>query len=111
MSITTTKNTQKKSSPERILKGLPQKEMRWVLYTAPDSTNFYTTSNKDRSMYFLYQETPSGFLLLKKAPTPVEFDEVIENWKIKQGFDDNEHREAAVGIQKPKRTKRRKQYD
>lgn len=81
MSTKVTKRTPKTSSPEKILKSLPAKEICWVRQTAQNSTNFYTTSKQDRSMYFLYQETPDGFLLVQKATTPVNFSEWISNWE------------------------------
>lgn len=77
MSSGTTKSTAKKSSAPKLLKTWPAKEICWVHHVTIDSTNFYTTSNQDRTMYFLYQETPDGLLLLHKAKTPTTFNEIV----------------------------------
>lgn len=58
----------------KTLKELPKKEIRWVHAIGFDGESYHITSAADRSQYFLYKETPKGYVRLAKDKTPVSFD-------------------------------------
>lgn len=65
------------ASMPKKLKTVPAKDIRWVSYIDNGRCEWLVTSKPDRSVYFLYRCTPEGYELMKKAPTPADFDSVV----------------------------------
>ena len=65
----------------KLLKAIPKNEFLWVTETRSDGEVFYTTSDRIRSKYNLYQKVSEGVKLLASALTPVGFSEIIDSFK------------------------------
>ena len=64
----------------KLLKAIPKNELLWVTETRSDGEVFYTTSDRIRTKYNLYQKVSEGVKLLTSAPTPVGFSEIIADF-------------------------------
>ena len=78
MSTRDTKNSAQKLKEEKILVKLPAKEIAWVKSTSQTGKIFYTTSNPERTQYYLYEKVENGFLRIAKDATPVNFNQMVE---------------------------------
>ena len=78
MSTRDTKNSAQKLKEEKILVKLPAKEISWVKSTSQTGKIFYTTSNPERTQYYLYEKVENGFLRIAKAPSPMNFNQVVD---------------------------------
>lgn len=77
MSTRDTKNSAQKLKEEKILVKLPAKEISWVKSTSQTGKIFYTTSNPERTQYYLYEKVENGFQRIAKAATPVNFNQIV----------------------------------
>ena len=77
MSTRDTKNSAQKLKEEKILVKLPAKEISWVKSISQTGKIFYTTSNPERTQYYLYEKVENGFQRIAKAATPVNFNQIV----------------------------------
>ena len=78
MSTRATKGSEVKSKQEKILAKLPAKEISWVKSTSQTGKIFYTTSNPERTQYYLYEKVENGFLRIAKDSSPVNFNQIVD---------------------------------
>ena len=78
MSTRATKGSEVKSKQEKILAKLPAKEISWVKSTSQNGKIFYTTSNPERTQYYLYEKVENGFLRIAKDSSPVIFKQIVD---------------------------------
>lgn len=78
MSTPDIKNSRRPSKTEKILAKLPAKEISWVKSVSMSGEIFCTTSNPERTQYFLYKKTENGFKRIAKDATPVKFNSIID---------------------------------
>ena len=78
MSTRDTKNSAQKLKEEKILVKLPAKEISWVKSTSQTGKIFYTTSNPERTQYYLYEKVENGFRRIAKDATPVNFNQIVD---------------------------------
>ena len=90
MSTQDIKNSRQPSKTEKILAKLPAREISWVRSVSMSGEIFYTTSNPERTQYFLYKKIENGFQRIAKDATLVNFNSMID----------------PVEEQKPKKAKR-----
>ena len=69
-----------KKTEQRVVKDLPKNERHFVKKITENGYTFHITGKHDRSRYSLYLESEGGFLLIKHAPEPVDFNEVADSW-------------------------------
>lgn len=78
MSTQDIKNSRQPSKTEKILAKLPTREISWVRSVSMSGEIFYTTSNPERTQYFLYKKIENGFQRIAKDATPVNFNSMID---------------------------------
>ena len=78
MSTRDTKNSAQKLKEEKILAKLPAKEISWVKSTSQTGKIFYTTSNPERTQYYLYEKVENGFMRIAKDSSPVNFNQMVD---------------------------------
>ena len=78
MSTRDTKNSAQKLKEEKILVKLPAKEISWVKSTSQTGKILYTTSNPERTQYYLYEKVENGFLRIAKDSSPVNFNQIVD---------------------------------
>ena len=78
MSTRDTKNSAQKLKEEKILVKLPAKEISWVKSTSQNGKIFYTTSNPERTQYYLYEKVENGFRRIAKDATPVNVNKIVD---------------------------------
>ena len=78
MSTQDIKNSRQPSKTEKILAKLPAREISWVRSVSMSGEIFYTTSNPERTQYFLYKKMEDGFQRIAKDTTPVNFNSIID---------------------------------
>lgn len=79
MSTQDIKNSRQPSKTEKILAKLPAREISWVRSVSMSGEIFYTTSNPERTQYFLYKKIENGFQRIAKDATPVNFNSMIDS--------------------------------
>lgn len=62
-----------------ITNGISKTEKIWVTYQTDDGDTYYITSNRDRSMYFLYKRDEDKVVKLGKSKNPKSLEETIEH--------------------------------
>ena len=77
MSTQDIKNSRQPSKTEKILAKLPAREISWVRSVSMSGEIFYTTSNPERTQYFLYKKIENGFQRIAKDATPVNFNQIV----------------------------------
>ena len=78
MSTRATKGSEAKSKQEKILAKLPAKEISWVKSISQNGKIFCTTSNPERTQYYLYEKVENGFLRIAKDSSPVNFNQIVD---------------------------------
>ena len=78
MSVQGTEISKQPSKQEKIFAKLPTKEILWVKSTSQNGEIFYTTSNPERTQYYLYKKVENGFLRIAKDTTPANFNQLVD---------------------------------
>lgn len=77
MSTSDTSVLKMPSKQEKIFAKLPVREISWAKSTSQTGEIFYTTSNPERTQYYLYEKVEDGFKRIAKDITPAKFDALI----------------------------------
>lgn len=60
---------------DKTIPGIPKTETVWVHRTTAKGEEFYTTSNRDRSTYFVYKMVDRKAVKLGKNKSPTALEE------------------------------------
>lgn len=60
--------------PKKSESLLPDNQMLWVTVKTESNNKYYITSNKDRSLYYLYQDKNDTIVQIAKSVSPLAFE-------------------------------------
>lgn len=68
------------SNKEKVIKSIPDAETKWVKQIQGDKV-FCISSDKMMDTFYLYLEVDDGYIKIGSAKNPLDFDDVIKNYK------------------------------